>query len=77
MIGDEKGRYPEESAWVCNAPTKEPKFGLERVKETFMEAKKSFMEASTSGSKDKTGLPMRSHVYFGSTFPSDPKSRIT
>jgi len=35
------------------APTKEPKFDLERAKETFMEAKKSFTEASTLGSKDK------------------------
>lgn len=32
---------------------KEPKFDLECVKETFMEAKKSFMEASTSSSKDQ------------------------
>ena len=39
--------------WVLKAPTKEPEFDLERVKETFMEAKKSFMEASTLGSKDQ------------------------
>lgn len=31
--------------------TKEPEFDLERTKETFMEAKKSFVEASTLGSK--------------------------
>ena len=31
----------------------EPEFDLERTKETFMEAKKSFMEASTSSSKDQ------------------------
>ena len=53
MIGDDKGKQPEESAWVCKAPTKEPEFDLECVKETFMEAKKRFTEASTSGSKDK------------------------
>ena len=46
--GDDK-----ESAWVHKAPTKEPEFDLERVKETFMEAKKSFTEASTLGSKDQ------------------------
>ena len=40
-------------AWVRKAPTKEPEFDLERMKGTFMEAKKSFMEASTSGSKDQ------------------------
>ena len=52
-MGDEKGKQPEESAWVHKAPTKELEFDLERAKETFMEAKKSFMEASTSGSKDQ------------------------
>jgi len=52
-IGDDKGKQPEESAWVHKAPTKEPEFNLECTKETLMEAKKSFMEASTSSSKDK------------------------
>jgi len=51
--GDDKGKQPEESVWVHKAPTKEPEFDLERTKETFMEAKKSFAEASTSSSKDK------------------------
>ena len=51
--GNDKGKQPKESAWVCKAPTREPKFKLECVKETFMEAKKSFTEASTSGSKDQ------------------------
>lgn len=53
MTGDEKGKQPKESTWVCKAPMKEPKFNLERVKETFMKAKRSFTDASTSGSKDK------------------------
>ena len=44
--------------WVCKAPTKEPEFDLERAKETFMEAKKSFTEASTSGSEDQLELEM-------------------
>ena len=51
--GDDKGKQLEESAWVHKAPTKEPEFYLECTKETFMEAKKSFTEASTSGIKDK------------------------
>ena len=51
-IGDDKGKQPEESTCVRKAPTKEPKFGLNRAKETFMEAKKSFTEVSTSGSRD-------------------------
>lgn len=58
IIGDDKGKQPEESAWVCKAPIKEPEFDLELTKETFMEAKKSFMEASTLGSKDQLELEM-------------------
>ena len=57
-IGDDKGKQPEEIAWVCKAPTKEPEFDLERAKETSMEAKKSFIEASTVGSKDQLELEM-------------------
>ena len=51
--GDDKGKQIEESVWVHKAPTKEPEFDLKYVKETFMEAKKSFTKASTSGSKDQ------------------------
>lgn len=40
--GDDKGKQPEESGWVRKAPEKETNFHLERAKETFMEAKKSF-----------------------------------
>lgn len=47
-----KGKYPEEDTWVHKAPTKDLEFDLGCTKETFMEAKKSFAEASTSGSKD-------------------------
>ena len=39
--------------WVHKAPTKELEFDLEHAKETFVEAKKSFTEASTSSSKDQ------------------------
>jgi len=49
-MGEDKGKQPEESVWVRK---KEPKFDLECTKETFMEAKKSFTEASTLGSKDQ------------------------
>lgn len=38
--------------WVHKAPIKELEFDLEHAKETFLEAKKSFMEASTLGSQD-------------------------
>jgi len=51
--GKDKGKQPKEDTWVHKAPTKEPEFDLERTKETFMEDKKSFAEASTSGSKDQ------------------------
>lgn len=50
---EDKGKQPEEIKWVHKAPGKEIGFDLERVKETFMEAKKGFVEASTSGSQDK------------------------
>ena len=50
---DDKGKQSKESVWVCKAPINEPKFYLECAEETFMEAKKSFTEASTSGSKDQ------------------------
>jgi len=50
---EDTGKQPEEDTWVRKVPAKEPKFDLERTKETFMEAKKSFVEASTSSSKDQ------------------------
>lgn len=52
-IGEDKGKHPEESEWVHKAPEKEVGFDLERARETFMEAKKSFAKASTSGIQDK------------------------
>lgn len=51
--GDDKGKQPKDNTWVCKAPEKEAKFDLECARETFMEAKKSFIEASTSGIWDK------------------------
>jgi len=45
--GEDKGKQPKEDASVHKAPTKQPKFGLKCVKETFMEAKKSFAKDST------------------------------
>jgi len=52
VIGDDKGKQPEDSTWVLKAPAKEAKFDLERAQKTFIEAKKSFADTSTSGSKD-------------------------
>jgi len=52
-MGDDKGKYPKDNAWVRKAPVKEAEFDLEHAHETFMEAKKSFVEVSTSGRKDK------------------------
>ena len=48
--GDDKGKQPEEDGWVCKALEKEAGFDLACVRETFMKAKKSFVEASTLGS---------------------------
>lgn len=48
MTSDDKGKQPEEDGWVCKAPEKEVGFDLECTKQMFMEAKKIFVEASTS-----------------------------
>jgi len=56
--GDDKGKQTEGGTWVHKAPMKEAEFDLERAHETFMEAKKSFTEASTSGSWHKPDLEM-------------------
>lgn len=50
MTGEDKGKHPKEGKWGCKAPEKYTRFDLEHTKETFMEAKKNFVEASTSGS---------------------------
>jgi len=52
-IGDDNGKQPKESTWVRKSLTKEAKFDLKCAHKTFMEAKKSFVETYTSGSKDK------------------------
>ena len=57
-MGDDKGKQPKDSTWVRKALTKEPKFDLEHAKETFMEARKSFVDASTSERKDRLKLEM-------------------
>jgi len=49
-IGEDRGKQSAEGEWVCKAPAKETGFDLECKKETFMEAKKSFADASMSGS---------------------------
>jgi len=64
--GDENGKQPEEGGWVRKAPEKEVGFDLEHAKETFMEAKKSFAEASTLGSQDK--LPTEVDPFVLTTF---------
>lgn len=46
----DKSKQPEEDGWVHKAQEKEAAFDLYCVKETSMEAKKSFVEASTSRS---------------------------
>jgi len=53
MTREDKGKQPTEGKWVCKALENETGFDLESAKETFMEAKKSFVEASTLGSQGK------------------------
>ena len=49
----DKGKQFEEEGWVHKVPEKEFDSNLDRTKETFMEAKERFAEASTSGSQYK------------------------
>ena len=53
MTDADKGKRREEYGWVYKYLEKEVSFDLNRTKETFMEAMKSFIEASTSRSWDK------------------------
>lgn len=57
-IGYDKGKKPKVSTWVHKAPMKKPEFDLEHAKKTFMEAKKSFVDTSNLGSKDRPELRM-------------------
>lgn len=50
--GDDKIKQRKESDWVHKAPEKEIVFYMECAKDTFMEAKNSFIEDSTLGSQD-------------------------
>ena len=58
MMGYDKGKQLEDSTLVHKDSVKEEEFDLERTRETFMEAKKSFVDASTLGSKDRLELEM-------------------
>lgn len=52
-IGEDKGKWPETDGWVHKASKKDLDFDLNRAKEAFMEAKKKFAMASTSGSQEE------------------------
>jgi len=58
ITGDDKEKKLEDDTWVRKAPTKEFELDSECTKETVMEAKKNFKEASTSGSKGQPELGM-------------------
>lgn len=49
----DKGKQLEEEGWVRKTAEKEVDFDLNHAKETFLEAKKYFAKASTSGSQEK------------------------
>lgn len=53
--GEDKGKQLEVDGWVCKAAEKQVGLDLSKVKENFMEAKKRFVEASTSESQGKSG----------------------
>lgn len=56
--GDDMGKQLEDIAWVRKAPAKEAEFDWEHTRKKFMEARKSFTEASTSGIRDKPDQEM-------------------
>jgi len=56
--GEDKGKKLKEGEWVHKSPEKEVGFDLEHAKETFMEMRKSFAEASTSGSQETLAKEM-------------------
>lgn len=56
--GEDKGKHLEEGEWVHKVAKKEVGFDFEHAKETFMEANKNFVEASTLGSHDKQSKEM-------------------
>lgn len=58
MMGEEKDKKPAEGEWVWKAPEKKTGFDLKNTKETFTEAKKSFIEAFTLGSEEKPAEEM-------------------
>ena len=45
-MGDDKGKQPKDNTWVRKAREKEAEFDLKCALEAFMEANKSFTEAS-------------------------------
>lgn len=53
VMGDDKEKQPEDSTWVSEALAKEVEFELECTWQTFMEAKRNFVDASISRSKDR------------------------
>jgi len=57
--GEDKGKKPKESEWFHKASEKEVGFDLEHVNETLMKVKKTFSEASTSGSQGKQSKEMK------------------
>lgn len=53
MTRNDNRKKLEDNTFVRKALAKEAKFHLEHAREALMEAKKSFVEAPTSGRKDK------------------------
>lgn len=57
---EDKGKQPEENVWVHKVVDKEAGFDVKKVKETFMEEKRSFTNAGASTSRTQgtcTGKP--------------------
>lgn len=56
VTGDDKGKKKVEETWITKTTEKAPRFNIQKQKETFMGAKRSFMDVGTSISSGQPKL---------------------
>jgi len=69
--GEDKGKQPEENVWVRKVVDKDVGFNLNKEKETFMEAKRSFTDAGASTSRAQN-MCMKKPEGVSTTQETDP-----
>lgn len=70
----DKGKQPEEDGWMHKDVEKEVDFDLNRAKETFMEAKKNFVEDCTSTNHEKIPITSATQEVYPSILATFLKS---